>query len=90
MTVPIAEAMACGLPVVAARGGALPEVVGDAGLLVPPRDPVALAAAIDKLLGDAPMRRRLGRAARKRVLARFRWEDTAQRVVEVYRDLRGL
>ena len=87
---PIAEAMACGLPVVAARGGALPEVVGDAGLLVPPRDPVALAAAIDKLLGDPPLRRRLGRAARKRVLARFRWEDTAKRVVEVYRGLRGL
>ncbi|MCH7632600.1 MAG: glycosyltransferase family 4 protein, partial [Planctomycetes bacterium] len=64
---PAAEAMACGLPVVAARGGALPEVVGDTGILVPPRDSRALAQALDRLLGDAALRARLGQAARNRV-----------------------
>ena len=47
---PAGEAMACGVPVISTTGGALPEVVGDAGLLVPPADPAALAAAIRRLL----------------------------------------
>jgi glycosyltransferase involved in cell wall biosynthesis len=84
---PAAEAMACGLPVVAARGGALPEVVGDAGLLVPTRDPEALARAIDTLLGDPALRERLGRAARARVLERFRWSRAASALVEVYQEV---
>jgi glycosyltransferase involved in cell wall biosynthesis len=83
---PAAEAMACGLPVVAARGGALPEVVGDAGLLVPPRDPEALALALERLLGDAALRERLGRAARERVIENFRWERAARETAEVYRE----
>jgi glycosyltransferase involved in cell wall biosynthesis len=83
---PAAEAMACGLPVVAARGGALPEVVGDTGLLVPTRDPEALARAIDALLGDPALRERLGRAARARVLERFRWGRAAKELVEVYQE----
>lgn len=81
---PAAEAMACGLPVVAARGGALPEVVGEAGVLVPPRDPQALAAAIDDLLADPARRERLGRAARERVVERFRWDRAARELAGVY------
>ena len=83
---PAAEAMACGLPLVAARGGALPEVVGDAGVLVPPADEGALAEAIGQLLNDPERRARLGRAARERIVTKFRWEDTAERMVAVYRE----
>src|SRR4029453_8882179 len=67
---PASEAMACGLPVIANAAGALPEVVGSdgsAGRLVPPRDPHALAAAIDDVLADPARLERMGRAARARV-----------------------
>jgi len=83
---PAAEAMACGLPLVAARGGALPEVVGEAGVLVPPADPRALAGALTALLADPERRRCLGEAARRRVLTAFRWEDAARRLGEVYQE----
>jgi glycosyltransferase involved in cell wall biosynthesis len=81
---PAAEAMACGLPLVAAKGGALPEVVGDAGRLVPTRNAHALATAINILLGDAGLRQRLGQAARVRVQTKFRWEDAVRRLLRVY------
>jgi glycosyltransferase involved in cell wall biosynthesis len=61
-------------------------LVGDAGLLVPPRDPDALAQALDQLLGDAALRERLGRAARERVIENFRWERAARETAEVYRE----
>jgi len=83
---PAAEAMACGLPLVAARGGALPEVVGEAGVLVPPADPGALADAVAALLADPERRRRLGEAARRRVLTCFRWEDAVRRLAAVYQE----
>src|SRR5947209_14299228 len=70
-SLPAIEAMACGTPLVATTGGALPEVVGtdgDSALLVPPGDPAALAAAILRTLGDPVLRDRLGRAGRARVL----------------------
>lgn len=82
---PAAEAMACGVPVVATTGGALPEVVGDAGVLVPPGDVDALTRAITTLLSDAARRERLGSAARRRVRAEFDWEDTARETVDLYR-----
>ncbi|HJV09167.1 MAG TPA: glycosyltransferase family 4 protein, partial [Acidimicrobiales bacterium] len=59
-SLPAVEAMACGLPLVSTTGGALPEVVGDCALLVPPNDPSALAAAIVRALDDAALRARLG------------------------------
>lgn len=87
---PAAEAMACELPVVATAAGALPEVVGadgEAGLLVPPRDPQALARAVETLLRDPLRCRQMGRRARTRVLERFRWDRAAREMVEVYREV---
>jgi glycosyltransferase involved in cell wall biosynthesis len=73
LPISILEAMAAGLPVVATAVGGAPELVvdGETGLLVPPRDPAALAAAIEKLTSDAGLRRRLGDAGRARAEARF-------------------
>lgn len=64
----VLEAMAAGVPVVASRVGAIPEALpqGQGGLLVPPRDPAALADALVEVLGDAALRKALGRAARRR------------------------
>jgi glycosyltransferase involved in cell wall biosynthesis len=79
-SLPAIEAMACGVALVATTGGALPEVVGEdgvTGLLVPPDDPGALAAAIGRLLDDDDLRSRLGLAGRERVLGRFTWQVTA-------------
>ncbi len=86
-SLPAVEAMACGAPVVATTGGALPEVVGrdgDTGLLVPPNDPGALAGAIARLLDDPDLRARLGEAGRHRVLNRFTWKVTAEGTAECY------
>ena len=81
-----AEAMAAGRPVVAAAGGALLELVadGETGILVPPRDAPALRAAVERLLGDAELRARLGAAARERARERFGWETVIDRTLAVY------
>ncbi|MDX3236667.1 glycosyltransferase family 4 protein [Streptomyces sp. ME03-5709C] len=87
-SLPAAEAMATGTPLVATTGGAIPEVAGPDGqtcLAVPPGDPGALATALGRLLGDSELRRRLGRAGRERVLARFTWERAAIGTAEHYR-----
>ena len=87
-SLPAAEAMACRVPVVATTGGALPEVVGtdgSTGVLVTPRDVGALAGAIGTLLDDPARRAAMGTAGRARVLEKFTWERTAERMVEVYR-----
>jgi phosphatidylinositol alpha-1,6-mannosyltransferase len=60
------EAMTLGKPIVAARAGAAPEVVGDAGLLVEPESPAALASAIDTFLADASLRDDYGRRGKER------------------------
>lgn len=69
------EAMACGIPVVVSNAGALPEVVGDAGLVVEPR-PEAVQQALRTVLTDPPFARALGRSARERALE-FSWDKTA-------------
>ena len=78
----VAEYLAAGLPVLATRQGDLPEIIGDAGLLVPPDDVAALAQALATLIGDADLRRRLADAARKRSQA-FDWSLVASRVEDV-------
>jgi len=84
---PAGEAMACGVPVVASDAGALPEIVGDAGLLVPPGDADALAQAIDALLGDPPRRAALGAVARQRIVDNFSWDVCAGHMVAYYRQV---
>lgn len=69
----VGEGMASGLAVVASRVGGIPEVLGDAGVLVPPDRPDALAAALDALVSDEERRRELGRRARERATTRD-WE----------------
>jgi glycosyltransferase involved in cell wall biosynthesis len=87
-SLPVVEAMACGTPVVATTGGALPEVAGTHGvtaLLVPPGDAQALASAIGMALDDEVLRARLGAAGRDRVLTRYTWHLAARRTADVYR-----
>lgn len=81
---PAGEAMACGVPVVSSSGGALAEVVGDAGVLVPPGDTNALAAAMASLLDDPERRRGLADRGRRRVLERFSWPVAASRLSDYY------
>ncbi|MCP9212632.1 glycosyltransferase family 4 protein [Streptomyces sp. NEAU-Y11] len=87
-SLPAAEAMATGTPLIATTGGAIPEVAGADGetcLAVPPGDAGALAASLVRLLGDADLRLRLGTAGRERVLRRFTWEQAARGTAEHYR-----
>lgn len=74
---PALEAMACGTPVVAANTSSLPEVVGDAGLLVAPDDPAALAAALTRVVADGALRARLIAAGAARAGA-YTWERCAR------------
>ncbi len=83
---PVLEAMACGTPVVASNTSSLPEVVGDAGLLVDPRSPESIAVAIHRLLSDPDLRHTLRRRGRERA-AKFSWERTARETLAVYESL---
>lgn len=83
---PAGEAMACGLPVISTSGGALPEVVGDAGIIVPPADSAALAAAIRGLLDHPEKAQAMGKAGLERVRSYFTWEKAAQATVDLYRE----
>jgi len=85
--IPAAEAMACGVPLISTSGGALPEVVGDAGMIVPPADAKALAGAIMKLLNAPEERKKYAQAGLARVNSVFSWKKAAQEGVEVYREV---
>ncbi|HTT51810.1 MAG TPA: glycogen synthase [Streptosporangiaceae bacterium] len=83
------EAMACGTAVVGSRVGGIPEVVadGETGLLVPPADPAALAAALNALVRDPARAAAMGAAGRKRAAAEFGWDAIAAQTVRLYEDL---
>jgi glycosyltransferase involved in cell wall biosynthesis len=85
---PVLEAMACGTPVVAADNSSIPEVVGEAGLLVPTNDLPALVAALNSILGESTLRNRLVAAGRKQA-CRFAWARSASQLSEVYQRVLG-
>lgn len=83
--IPALEAMAAGVPVVVSNRGALPEVVGDAGLLIEPDDAESIAAALERLITDAELRAACARRGLERA-RRFSWTQTARDVRRAYED----
>ncbi|TNF33838.1 MAG: glycosyltransferase family 1 protein [Gammaproteobacteria bacterium] len=81
---PAGEAMSCGVPLVSTNGGALPEVVGDAGIQVPVKDADAMAAAIAQLLDHPAKREQLGKAGRERIVREFNWALAARDMTRYY------
>ncbi|HPD76854.1 MAG TPA: glycosyltransferase family 4 protein [Spirochaetota bacterium] len=85
---PAVEAMACKTPVVVTTAGSLKEVVTeDCGILVPPKDPVALKDAILKLLSDSELRKKMGENGRRRAVENFSWPVAAKNTLKVYEDV---
>lgn len=83
---PVIEAMASGCPVVVSRHGALPEVVGEAGVLLDTEDEGPWADTLARLASDAEFRAGFARAGRARA-EQFSWQDTARKTLDVYRRL---
>jgi glycosyltransferase involved in cell wall biosynthesis len=82
---PALEAMSAGVPVVVSDRGSLPEVVGDAGLLIDPEEPSSLAAAIERVVTDTGLRETLARRGLERA-RQFSWKQTAVSVRRAYED----
>ena len=80
---PPAEAMACGIPTVASNRSSLPEVVGDAGILIDPTDAGDLVAALSRILKNSSLAAELGEHGRRRA-TRFRWQKTASEMEELF------
>lgn len=83
------EASACGIPVVASNVGGLPEVIddGETGVLVPPKDVHAIIAALDRLIEQEDLRKKLGENGRKKVEQVYNWDHNAQQMIDLYRSL---
>lgn len=86
--VSVLEASACGKPVVVSNVGGLPEVVVDGvtGFIVPPMNPQKAADAIELLIMDVSLRKKMGSAGRLFVSANFRWDDNVQQMISIYKD----
>ena len=82
---PPLEAMACGTPVITSNISSLPEVAGSAALLIDPLNEQELAAALQRILNDQPLRARL-RAEGVRQAAKFTWRDAAEKTLQLYRE----
>jgi glycosyltransferase involved in cell wall biosynthesis len=83
---PPAQAMAAGVPVITSRVSSLPEVVGDAGVLIEPRDPTALRDALERMLTSETLRKELGKKGKERA-RRFSWKNSALRSAEFFQRL---
>lgn len=86
--IPPLEAMACGTPVITSDCSSLPEVVGSAGLMVPPMDAAALADKMELLITDHKLRARLKQAGIERA-KQFTWEASAEKLVQIYKKVGG-
>lgn len=84
---PAAEAMACGCPVIATNGGALPEVLGDAGIVVPTADSDAIASALMTLFENTNFATHLGQRARRHIQRKFSWSEVATQLSHYYTDI---
>ena len=80
----IIEAHACGVPVVGSDSGAIPDVIGQAGRVVPERDPAALAGALTELAARPDLARSLGLSGRRQVEQQYTWQRVAQRMAAIY------
>jgi glycosyltransferase involved in cell wall biosynthesis len=85
----IVEAMACGIPVIGSSSGAIPEVIGDAGLIFPEGNVAALVDRLRQVLRSPEVRRDLATRGRQRVLERYTQAQIAAQTVEVYRTMLG-
>jgi L-malate glycosyltransferase len=83
----VVEGMAAGKPVVVTRSGAMPQIVGDAGIVVPRHDAVAMAEALQHVVADETLARRLALRARRRAEERYGMDRWVDRTLEVYRRL---
>lgn len=81
---PVLEALACGVPVITSNVSSLPEITGDAAVLVDPYDGDGLSVAMENLLGDEKLREQLSRKGQERA-KQFSWEKCARETMEVYR-----
>ena len=85
---PVAQAMACGVPVITSNVSALPEVAGEGALYADPHSLSELHSALDRLLLSPELRRQLGQAGRLRA-ERYRWEEAARRSLDFFARLQG-
>ena len=83
------EAMSCGVPVVASRSGAIPEIAGDAGILCQPNDFLSLYEALKRLISDEVLCGDMAKAGRERVMSRFRLDSYAEALGRVYGELQA-
>ncbi len=84
--IPVLEAMACGIPVITSNVSSLPEVVGDAALLIDPASLPDLTRALERVYADADLKDRLVRAGLARA-SQFTWEESVRQLLDVYRDV---
>jgi glycosyltransferase involved in cell wall biosynthesis len=85
--IPVGEAMATKTPVITTSGGALPEVAGDASIIVPPKDPKAIENAVNYLLDNPQKRKELGEAGFNRVHSKFTWRQAAEKTIKAYEEV---
>lgn len=84
------EAMSCRVPVVGSTCGAIPEVIGDAGIVVPENDATALAEALRSVMRDKNLQKKLADAGQRRVEENFTWERVAEQIFSLYERVLGL
>jgi len=86
--IPILEAMACGVPVITSNVSSMPEVAGDAAILVNPKSPEEIKEAIIKILGDEDLKKEMIQKGFKQI-KKFSWEESAKKLVKAFEKVHG-